>query len=64
MPADVVEKLNAQLRKTLAKPEIRDRLVAMGAEVTPSSPAQMDQYVKEQLASWGTKIRNAGIEPQ
>ena len=64
MPAEVVEKLNAQLRKTLAKPEIRDKLVGMGAEVTPSSPAQMDQYVKDQLASWGTKIRNAGIEPQ
>jgi tripartite-type tricarboxylate transporter receptor subunit TctC len=63
-PPQVVSTLNAQLRKTLAKPEIRDKLIGMGAEVTPSSPAEMDQFVKDQLASWGTKIRNAGIEPQ
>ncbi len=63
-PPAVVSTLSAQLRKTLAKPEVRDKLIGYGAEVTPSSPAEMDQYVKDQLASWGAKIRSAGIEPQ
>jgi tripartite-type tricarboxylate transporter receptor subunit TctC len=64
MPADVIERLATQLRRTLGKPDVRDKLVAMGAEVAPSSPAEMDQFVKQQLASWGTKIRNAGIQPE
>lgn len=64
MPPEIVERLNGQLRKTLAKPEIRDKLVGMGAEVAPSSSLEMEQFVKQQLASWGTKIRNAGIMPE
>ena len=61
LPPEVVERLNTQLRKTLAKPEIRDKLVGMGAEVAPSSSLEMEQFVKQQLGSWGSKIRNAGI---
>jgi tripartite-type tricarboxylate transporter receptor subunit TctC len=64
LPADVVQRLNAQLQRTLAKPEIRDKLVAMGAEVVPSSPAEMDQFMRQQLQSWTSKIRNAGILPE
>ena len=64
MPPEIVERLNAQLRRTLAKPEIRDKLVGMGAEIVPSSSLEMEQFVKQQLASWGTKIRNAGIMPE
>ena len=64
MPADIVERLNTQLRRTLAKPEVRDKLVALGAEVVPSTAAEMDAFVKQQLQSWGNKIRNAGITPE
>ena len=64
LPPEIVERLNAQLRRTLAKPEIRDKLTGMGAEVAPSSSLEMEQFVKQQLASWGTKIRNAGIMPE
>ena len=64
MPADVVEQLNAQLRRTLTKPEVRDKLVALGAEVVSSTPAELDAFIRQQLQSWGTKIRNAGIAPE
>jgi tripartite-type tricarboxylate transporter receptor subunit TctC len=63
-PRPIVDKLNAQLRKTLAKPQVRDKLIAVGAEVVPSSPAEMDEFVKQQLLSWGSKIRAAGIQPE
>lgn len=63
-PRHIVDKLNAQLRKTLAKPQVRDKLIAMGAEVVPSSPTEMDEFVKQQLVSWGSKIRAAGIQPE
>jgi tripartite-type tricarboxylate transporter receptor subunit TctC len=63
-PRPIVDKLNAQLRKTLAKPQVRDKLIAMGAEVVPSSPGEMDEFVKQQLVSWGSKIRAAGIQPE
>lgn len=64
LPADVQERLNTQLRRTLSKPEVRDKLIALGAELAPSTPAEMDEFMRQQLASWGTKIRSAGITPE
>ena len=64
MPAGIVERLNAELRRTLAKPEVRDKLAALGSEVAASSPAEMDQFVRQQVDSWRSKIRAAGIEPE
>jgi len=63
-PENIVNKINAQLRKTLAKPQVRDKLIGMGAEVVPSSPIEMDDFIKQQLVNWGTKIRAAGILPE
>jgi hypothetical protein len=36
----------------------------MGAEVVPSSSTKMDQFMYQQLQSWASKIRNAGILPK
>lgn len=64
LPAEVVQRLNTQLQRTLAKPEIRDKLIALGAEVVPSSAAEMELFMRQQLHSWTSKIRNAGILPE
>jgi tripartite-type tricarboxylate transporter receptor subunit TctC len=64
MPRDVVTRLNTELRKTLAKPEVREKLEGMGGEVAPSTPEEMDKFVRRQLDSWRTKIRDAGIQPE
>jgi tripartite-type tricarboxylate transporter receptor subunit TctC len=64
IPRDIVERLNTELRKTLAKPEIRAKLEEMGAEVASSTPQEMDQFVRQQLDRWGSQIRAAGIQPE
>jgi tripartite-type tricarboxylate transporter receptor subunit TctC len=64
MPRDIVVRLNTELRKTLAKPEVREKLEGMGAEVAPSTPEEMDEFVRRQLDSWRSKIRDAGIQPE
>ena len=64
LPEAIVEPLNAPLWRTLSKPEVRDKLVALGAEVVPSTATELDAFIRQQLLSWGTKIRNAGIAPE
>jgi len=39
------------VRKALAKPEVRERISQFAAEVTPSTPEQLADFVKAQLAS-------------
>ena len=63
-PGDIINRLSAEVRKSLAKPEIRERIASFAAEVTPSSPEQLGVFVKNQLASWGKRIKDAGIEPE
>lgn len=65
MPREVVEKLSTELQKAVAHEQVQQKLAQLGFEVWPSqSPEEFAQYVREQLAHWGTLIRQASIQPQ
>jgi tripartite-type tricarboxylate transporter receptor subunit TctC len=63
-PPAVVQKVNAALQKVLAIPEVRDKLLAQGAEASPSSAAELEGVVKEELRKWEMVIRDAKIKPE
>ena len=63
-PKDIVDKVSAEVRKSLAKPEIRERIAGFAAETMASNPEQLGEFVKAQLANWGKRIKDAGIEPE
>ena len=63
-PKEIVDRLSVEVRKALAKPEIKERLIQFAGEVTPSTPDQLAAFVRAQLASWGKRIKEAGIEPE
>ena len=64
MPRDVTEKLSAALLQVLAKPDVRERIQAAGAEPTPSDIPTFAALVKRQLEVWGRKVNDAGIQPE
>ncbi len=64
LPKEVVDKLSATLLQILAKPEVRERIVASGAEPTPSDVPTFTALVKRQLEVWGRKVADAGIQPE
>ena len=61
---EVQEKLSVTLQQILAKPEVRDRILASGAEPTPSDVPTFTALVKRQLEVWGRKVSDAGIQPE
>ncbi len=63
-PVEIVGRLNAVLRQALERPEIKMRLGDVGFEAFSSTPEELGEFVKIQLASWGRMIRDAGIEPE
>jgi tripartite-type tricarboxylate transporter receptor subunit TctC len=63
-PKDIVDKLNAAVRKALAKPEVKDKIAGFAAEPAPGTPEDLAEFVKAQLAGWGKAIKEAGIEPE
>jgi tripartite-type tricarboxylate transporter receptor subunit TctC len=61
-PPAVVEKLSAEVRKALAAPDVRERLAALGAEVSPSGPEELGALIRLETERYGKLIREANIK--
>jgi tripartite-type tricarboxylate transporter receptor subunit TctC len=61
-PRDIVEKLHAAGIKVLNDPAVQQSLTKLGVEPLPMTPAQMDDFVKQETASNLDVIKAAGIK--
>lgn len=62
LAADVVARLNAELQKTLARPDVQDKLATRGAIVETGSAAQFDAFNRAEISKWTQVIKDAGIQ--
>ncbi len=60
-PKEIVARVNAEIAKALAAPELRDKLIAQGVEVKTSTPEQLGALTKSRLAQMAKIIKDAGI---
>ncbi|GGA76799.1 hypothetical protein GCM10011385_33580 [Nitratireductor aestuarii] len=63
-PDEVVEKLSAAALEALAEEDVQASMRKMGLEPTPSSPAELDKLIADDLAFWTNAVEIAGIEKQ
>jgi tripartite-type tricarboxylate transporter receptor subunit TctC len=63
-PPAVIERLNKELIAVLALPEVKERLAKIGADPSPTSPAEFDALVVRELAENGELVKAAGIKAQ
>jgi tripartite-type tricarboxylate transporter receptor subunit TctC len=61
-PADIVNKLNAEIVAILRQPEINERLSHEGAEPVGNTPQQFGAHIKSEIEKWRKVIRAAGIK--
>jgi tripartite-type tricarboxylate transporter receptor subunit TctC len=61
-PKEIVARLNAEISKTLAAPDIRDKLVAQGLTPRGSSIEELRQATRAQLDRYATLMKQAGIK--
>ena len=59
-----VNRIDAELRKVLAQPEVKERLVVLGAEIVASTPREFGAIIKSDIAKWRKLVRDAGIKPE
>jgi tripartite-type tricarboxylate transporter receptor subunit TctC len=60
-PREIVQRLNAEVRKALAVPDLQQRFAELSLSVTPSSPEELDALIKSEAVRWGDVIRRANI---
>jgi len=61
-PAPVVAKLRAEIHRTLAVPEVQERMRALDSEPAPSSGDEMRELITRQIGAWTRVVKDAGIE--
>lgn len=60
-PDQIVQKLNREIGKILAMPEVQKRAEDSGTTVETMTPAQLNAYTRKELDFWGNVIRSAKI---
>lgn len=63
-PAPAVARLNAEINRLLADPEIRKQLMDRGFEPQAMSPAEWGAFMASETRRWGELIRKAGLKAQ
>jgi tripartite-type tricarboxylate transporter receptor subunit TctC len=63
-PAPIVGRLNVELRRIIDSPEVKARLGDVGFEAFSSTPDELGEFVKVQLAKWTQMIKDAAIQPE
>jgi tripartite-type tricarboxylate transporter receptor subunit TctC len=61
-PQAIVDKTNAALKQVLARPDIREALLKVGAVVHVSTPAEFTTFIGDEIAKWKSVREKAGIE--
>jgi tripartite-type tricarboxylate transporter receptor subunit TctC len=62
-PPAVVKRLSEEIQKILALSDIRETLVAAGAEPVGSTPDQFGEFIRTEIVKWGLAVKRAGITP-
>ncbi|MGZ5081193.1 MAG: Bug family tripartite tricarboxylate transporter substrate binding protein [Usitatibacter sp.] len=61
-PKEIVARLNAEILKALADPEVREKLRDQGLTIRASSPEELAVATRQQLARYGRLFKEAGIK--
>jgi len=62
-PAAVVNRLNAEIAKIVAKPDVRDEWAKQGAVAMTMTPDEFGRYVADDIVKWERIVRISGAKP-
>ena len=63
-PRDVLGRLNSEIQKALAAPDMQERLAKLGAEPLSMSPGEFDSFLREEYTVLGEVMRASGVKAQ
>ena len=61
-PPAVVEKLSAAIRTALAKPDVIEKLAALGSEARGSTPEEFSAFLTQETAKWTDVMQKANFK--
>jgi tripartite-type tricarboxylate transporter receptor subunit TctC len=62
MPAEIVRRLNGEVRKAMQAPDVRERFAAESIEPNDLDPAQVTEFVRGEIRRWQPVVKAAGVK--
>ena len=60
MPADIVQRLSAEIAKALRDPEVRSNFRSAGVDPTSMGPQELNAFMRAEYEKWGRVVRETG----
>jgi tripartite-type tricarboxylate transporter receptor subunit TctC len=61
-PADVVNRLNAEINKALELPDVKEKLASLGFDVRRNTPAEFAAFVRAEVPKWAQAVKESGAK--
>jgi tripartite-type tricarboxylate transporter receptor subunit TctC len=61
-PRPVIDRLNRETVKALESADVREKLLAQGAEPMPGPPEAFGAFMREEMAKWAPVVKQAGVK--
>jgi tripartite-type tricarboxylate transporter receptor subunit TctC len=61
LPPEITQRMNRELNAAMQRPEVREKISALGFELGGNTPEEMAAFVQDQLQAWGRAFRDAGM---
>ena len=61
-PKQIVELLNAEINKLLAKPEVKATLAKQGSEAISMTPGEFDTYLRAEIEKWAKVVKKSSFK--
>jgi len=62
-PTEIIGRMNSELVAALKRQDIRERVIAAGAEPSPSTPAEFGALIRDEIAKWAEVVKISGAKP-
>ncbi|MEO7726028.1 MAG: tripartite tricarboxylate transporter substrate binding protein [Burkholderiales bacterium] len=63
-PPSIVARVNNEINRALAAPEVRKRFLDLAADPLGSTPGELTVYIRSEIIKWAKVIKSAGIKPE
>ena len=63
-PAAIVTRLNTEVEKVIATPEVKARMEGLGLEHSPNTPEQFADFGRREIAKWTKIVKDGNVKPE
>ncbi|KQU74801.1 MULTISPECIES: tripartite tricarboxylate transporter substrate binding protein [unclassified Rhizobacter] len=62
-PPAIVKRLNAEVAKIIAMPEVKAKMETLGLQYTPNTPEQFAVFGRSELVKWAKIVKDGNVKP-